>query len=70
MLRRLKAACRTNDTQVTSVIAWSLGYLALSFSDGWVSWWFHAACVLFWPTIAFTANLIDPIPHSDPGTAG
>lgn len=61
--RRLKAATRTNEPQSGSVtlmsIVTALGYLS---GEREFNWFVLAACVLFWPLLAFVANLIDPIP--------
>ena len=60
MLSRLRAACRTNETQVATVVIMSAMHgIAVVGADSWV---FAIGAVLFWPVMAFVTNLINPMP--------
>lgn len=60
MLKRLKAASRTNATQCETVLMLSAvnGLAAI----GGDSWALVVGAILFWPLIAFAGNLLHPIP--------
>ena len=58
-----KEACRTNEPQSTAAIGLSLLMVAACAQRaGDVPWWMWVTCALFWPAIAFFANLMSPIP--------
>lgn len=66
IVRRLRAACRTNEPQATTVIALTaLNGIALLQRTSETPGWFGIAVILFWPVFAFVANIIDPIPDDD-----
>ena len=63
MLKRIKQAFRTNEPQVSSVLFMSFLMLIACLSRGsYTPWWAYILCVIFWPLLAFIANLISPIP--------
>lgn len=65
LVKRLRAACRTNEVQVTTVIALTaLNGVALLQRTQETPGWLTVTALLFWPVFAFVANLIDPIPES------
>jgi len=66
LVRRLRAACRTNEPQATVVIGLTvLNGIALSQRTSETPGWLVIAALLFWPVFAFVANVIDPIPGND-----
>ena len=61
LVRRLRAACRTHDTQVSACIQLSVPQvIAAIMSD--VPWWVCVVVALIWPAVAFLSNLANPIP--------
>lgn len=63
ILQRLKAACRTNNVQLSAVclLTASSGLAAITANRELD--FAKALCIcLFWPVLAFVFNLIDPIP--------
>ncbi len=63
MPTRLKLACRTNETQVVHVLMFTIiNLIAVSSRPSLVG---TVLAALFWPTLAFIGNLIDPIPRQD-----
>jgi len=61
-LKRMRAACRTNDAQASSVgMMTCLMVLAALIRDGPLNWPILIFAVMFWPTLAFIFNLIDPL---------
>lgn len=66
LVRRLRAACRTHDTQISSCILLSgPQVIAAIMSDA--PWWVCVLVALIWPAVAFLSNLADPIPPNDQG---
>lgn len=63
--RRFRAACRTNDTQVTAASCLALMMFLVSISKPNVPWGFVLGATLFWPAIAFCGNLVNPIPPQE-----
>lgn len=61
-LRRMRAACRTNDVQWRTVVLFSLFNVMAVLSRPGAPVWFIAACGLFWPACAYVFNLIHPLP--------
>lgn len=63
ILKRLRAACRTNEPQATTVVAiTAMSGMALALRVHDTPLWFIVIVLLFWPTLAFVFNLLDPIP--------
>jgi hypothetical protein len=61
LVRRLRAACRTHDTQVSACILLSgPQVIAAIMSDA--PWWVCVLVALIWPAVAFMANFANPIP--------
>lgn len=70
-MKRLRAALRTNEVQVSSVISLTLLNLAvcvLVHTETPPGFWL--AATLFWPSIALLSNLIDPIPKEENSDGG
>jgi len=66
IVRRLRAACRTNEPQATTVIALTaMSGIALLQRTSETPGWLGIAVLLFWPVFAFAVNIIDPIPDDD-----
>ena len=63
IVRRIRAAFRTNDTQVGAVVLFSLLNLAAAFKRPDPPIGLLVFCVMLWPTVAFIGNLISPIPE-------
>lgn len=64
--RRIKAACRTNDAQISGVTMFTgLNLCMLVSTDATPSIGLLAMAVLMWPAMAFLFNLIDPLPNQD-----
>jgi len=62
-LKRIKAACRTNEPQATAVTAMSLMMVAAyAQREGDFDPIVAVVLLCVWPSIAFAANLIDPLP--------
>lgn len=62
-MKRLRAAMRTNEPQVISVVALTaLNAAALVSRDAYAPMWLVVGALLFWPLLAFLANLHNPIP--------
>ena len=61
LVRRLRAACRTHDTQVSACILLS-GPQAIAAIMSDVPWWACVLVGLIWPAVAFLANFANPIP--------
>ena len=59
-MRRIKAALKTNEPQMTSVIALSMFNVLVAWDSGDAA--IVVVAALVWPCVAFTYNLIDPIP--------
>ena len=56
-----RKALRTNSPQVSSVLFFTaMNLVAATTSD---RWWVWLLALLFWPTVAFIANLVNPIPR-------
>ena len=63
--KRLRAACRTSDVQVEAVCVLSvLNIMAAVHHDG-SPLWLIIFTALFWPTLAFIANFLSPIPKNN-----
>jgi len=63
VVKRLKAALRTNEPQATAVLMLTcLNLLAVFSGPDWPPLGLLLVAALFWPVLAFVANLIDPIP--------
>lgn len=62
--QRFRNACRTNDPQLSSVSAFTLLNIAMATKESY-SWQVMLFAMLFWPCVAFTANLISPIPEQN-----
>lgn len=64
VVRRLRAACRTNEPQGTTVIGMmALSGISLLQRTAETPWWFAVGAVAMWPIIAFIANIAHPIPE-------
>lgn len=61
---RIRSACRTNDPQLSSVTVFTLLNIAMAAKEH-SSWPVMLFAALFWPCVAFIANLIDPIPEQN-----
>jgi hypothetical protein len=61
LVRRCRAACRTNEPQSTAAIMLSLMMVAVAGRAG-AEWWQCVTAGAFWPIIAFLSNLANPIP--------
>lgn len=62
-LKRIKAACRTNEPQATAVTAMSLMMVAAyAQREGEFDPVMVVILLCVWPFIAFAANLISPLP--------
>lgn len=62
-MKRLRAAMRTNEPQVISVVALTAANAAALVSrDAYAPMWLVVGALLFWPLLAFLANLHNPIP--------
>jgi len=60
MISRIRAACRTNEPQFTSVLMMTaFNGLACVNAESWA---LIVGSLIFWPAIAFLGNLIHPIP--------
>jgi hypothetical protein len=64
MLKRIKAALRTNDIQVGGVVFLS-AMMVMASLHGERSWWVTLFAALVWPAVAFIANLFDPFPKGE-----
>lgn len=63
LMHRLRAACRTNEPQATTVsVLTVLNLLACVVRDGTTPWWLWAVAALFWPAFAFAGNFAEPVP--------
>lgn len=63
IIKRLKAACRTNEPQASTVIVlMALSGIALAKRTHDTPLWFIMVVILFWPVTAFIVNLINPMP--------
>lgn len=63
-VRRIRAAFRTNDTQVGAVVLFSMLNLLAAFKrPEFPPIGLLVFCVMLWPTVAFVGNLISPIPE-------
>jgi len=63
ILKRIKEACRTNEPQATAVMAMSLMMVAAyAQREGDFDPIVAVVLLCVWPSIAFAANLIDPLP--------
>lgn len=63
VMKRLRAAMRTNEPQVISVVALTaMNAAALVSRDAYAPMWLVVGALLFWPLLAFLANLHNPIP--------
>jgi hypothetical protein len=61
---RLKAACNTNDVQVSAVaIITGLTLLAIIGRETLPPWYIMTAAALFWPCVAFVGRLFHHIPE-------
>lgn len=68
LIKRVKAACRTNEPQATFVVAmtlFSLLSVAPRGGQGWPSLPILLLVTLFWPATAFCINLLSPLPTPD-----
>lgn len=63
MKKRLKAALRTNETQIGAVTLMSLANLSAAISREGAPWWLYLVAVSLWPAFAFVSNFFDPIPE-------
>ena len=62
-MNRIKRALRFNEPQINTSVLLSALMLAVYFhQDGDQSFIGALPAVLFWPAVAFIANLIDPLP--------
>jgi hypothetical protein len=63
ILKRIKEACRTNEPQAKAVTAMSLMMVAAyTQREGDFDPIVAVVLLCVWPSIAFAANLIDPLP--------
>lgn len=63
MIHRLRAACKTNETQMFAVVGFTaLNAIALLKRTGYTPMWLIVIALLIWPVLAFLSNLYDPIP--------
>lgn len=67
MLKRIKAAFRTNEPQLSSVAIFTLlnvGVIATSREEFNLTedWGVLIVAIMMWPTLAFLSNLVEPIP--------
>ena len=60
-VRRLRSAVKTNETQKEMVLALTATNMAAFFMRDNHPIGLGIACLLFWPSIAFLINLVDPI---------
>jgi len=61
LVRRIRAACRTHDTQVSACILLS-GPQVIAAIVSAAPWWVCVLVALIWPSVAFLSNLANPIP--------
>lgn len=67
MLKRIRAALRTNEPQMLSVVGLTaLNGIALLKRTGDTPIWLIVGALAFWPLLAFVANLVSPIPSDPP----
>lgn len=64
VLKRIRAAFRTNFVQVGSVFLLTLATL-VSILPLFSSTWAYIYAGVFWPVAAYVMNLIDPMPAPD-----
>ena len=64
LVRRLRAACRTHDTQVSACILLSGPQVIAAIMAG-APWWACVLVGLIWPAVAFLSNFANPIPPND-----
>lgn len=62
VVSRFRAACRTNEPQAQTCFLLSIMMFLAALSNPTAPWWAVLGATLFWPTLAFIFNLIDPIP--------
>ena len=63
LLKRIKQACRFNDTQAGAVLLMTVP-MVLAYATGLREFnpWVALALLCFWPAVAFTSNFLDPLP--------
>ncbi len=65
MIKRLRDACRTNEPQRLAVLGMTLlNGLALLKGEREITPWVVIPVLAFWPVLAFTFNLLSPIPKA------
>ena len=64
-MNRIRKALRTNEPQATNVVMFSFFTLAVVIMRGDAPLWTYFFAGLFWPMVAFTSNLFDPIPGDE-----
>lgn len=62
-MKRIRAAFRSNETQTSAVVLLTGANLLACLSRPECPLWLYIGAILFYPMIAFTANLISPIPE-------
>lgn len=66
IIKRLKAATRTNEPQATSVLGFTGLMMVAFFMRPDHPLWLGFLCFFFWPSLVFVFNLIDPLPEPKP----
>lgn len=66
IIKRIKAATRTNEPQATSVLGFTGLTMAAFFMQPDHRFWFGFLCFFFWPALVFVFNLINPLPEPKP----
>jgi hypothetical protein len=62
-MRRIRAACHSNDIQVeTCTLLTVLNIIAAFSREGSIPLWGWMLAILFWPVFAFIGNFVSPIP--------
>lgn len=63
IVNRIKHACHTNEPQsMMALLLTGINIVACLTVEGAVPWQVWIIAIMFWPTLAFIFNLIDPIP--------
>lgn len=70
LLRRLRAAFRTNKPQAMALVAvTAMNLMACGLREHETPWWLWVGAGLFCPAFVFINNLIDPIPADNDRSA-
>ncbi len=65
MIKRFRSAFRTNEPQMTTLIACTgLNLMACGLREQSTPLWFWIAAGMFWPVFVFIMNFFDPIPEN------